>query len=110
MHYKNPSEFSRRQKSYKHASWSYHTKVLQNVHVTQIQVKKTVSRGFLYIISQKKSTSCTNRGYELHSSVGGALHRYRAEVTGSNPAEGLNFFQASLSQLLKLRINREDLS
>ena len=33
-----------------------------------------------------------------------------AEVTGSNPAEAWIFFQASLSQLLKLRINREDLS
>ena len=31
----------------------------------------------------------------LHSSVGGAWHRYR-EVTGSNPVEVLNFFQASL--------------
>ena len=45
----------------------------------------------------------------LHSSVGRALTGI-AEVTGSNPAEALNFFQASLSQLLKLRINREDLS
>ena len=31
----------------------------------------------------------------LHSSVGRALHQYR-EVTGSNPVEVLNFFQASL--------------
>ena len=31
----------------------------------------------------------------LHSSVGRASHRYR-EVTGSNPVEVLNFFQASL--------------
>ena len=32
---------------------------------------------------------------ELHSSVGRASHRYR-EITGSNPFEVLNFFQASL--------------
>ena len=31
----------------------------------------------------------------LHSSAGGASHRYR-EVTGSNTVEVLNFFQASL--------------
>ena len=31
----------------------------------------------------------------LHISVGRASHRYR-EVTGSNPVEALNFFQASL--------------
>ena len=31
-----------------------------------------------------------------------------AEVTGSNPVEALNFFQASLFQLLKLEIHCED--
>ena len=38
--------------------------------------------------------TCSQRQW-LHSSVGGASHRYR-EVTGSNPVEVLNFFQASL--------------
>ena len=38
----------------------------------------------------------------LHSSVGGAWHRYR-EVTGSNPAEVLNFFSGFFTQLHKLR-------
>ena len=45
----------------------------------------------------------------LHSSVGRALHRYR-RGHGFESRWSLNFFQASLSQLLKLRINREDLS
>ena len=45
----------------------------------------------------------------LHSSVGRALHRYR-RGRGFESRWSLNFFQASLSQLLKLRINREDLS
>ncbi len=31
-----------------------------------------------------------------------------AEVTGSNPVEALNFFQASLFQLLKLEIHCDD--
>ena len=31
-----------------------------------------------------------------------------AEVTGSNPVEALNFFQASLFQLLKLEIHCND--
>ena len=38
--------------------------------------------------------TCSQR-QRLHSSVGRASHRYR-EVTGSNPVEVLNFFQASL--------------
>ena len=38
--------------------------------------------------------TCSQRQW-LHSSVGRASHRYR-EVTGSNPVEVLNFFQASL--------------
>ena len=38
--------------------------------------------------------TCSQRQW-LHSSVGKASHRYR-EVTGSNPDEVLNFFQASL--------------
>ena len=37
--------------------------------------------------------TCSQRQW-LHSSVGRASHRYR-EVTGSNPVEVLNFFQAS---------------
>ena len=45
----------------------------------------------------------------LHSSVGRALQRYR-RGHGFESRWSLNFFQASLSQLLKLRINREDLS
>ena len=46
----------------------------------------------------------------LHSSVGRALHRYR-RGHGFESRCSLNFFfQASLSQLLKLRINCEDLS
>ena len=45
----------------------------------------------------------------LHSSVGRALHRYR-RGHGFESRWSLNFFQASLLQLLKLRINREDLS
>ena len=45
----------------------------------------------------------------LHSSVGRALHWYR-RGHGFESRWSLNFFQASLSQLLKLRINREDLS
>ena len=44
-----------------------------------------------------------------HSSVGRALHRYR-RGHGFESRWSLNFFQASLSQLLKLRINCEDLS
>ena len=39
--------------------------------------------------------SLLSREQWLHSSVGRASHRYR-EVTGSNPVEVLNFFQASL--------------
>ena len=38
--------------------------------------------------------TCSQRQW-LHSSVGRASHRYR-EVTGSNPVEVRNFFQASL--------------
>ena len=38
--------------------------------------------------------TCSQRQW-LYSSVGRASHRYR-EVTGSNPVEVLNFFQASL--------------
>ena len=38
--------------------------------------------------------TCSQRQW-LHSSAGRASHRYR-EVTGSNPVEVLNFFQASL--------------
>ena len=38
--------------------------------------------------------TCSQRQW-LHSSVSRASHRYR-EVTGSNPVEVLNFFQASL--------------
>ena len=38
--------------------------------------------------------TCSQREW-LHSSVGGASHRYR-EVTDSNPVEVLHFFQASL--------------
>ena len=38
--------------------------------------------------------TCSQRPW-LHSSVGRASHRY-CEVTGSNPVEVLNFFQASL--------------
>ena len=45
----------------------------------------------------------------LHSSVGRALHQYR-RGHGFESRWSLNFFQASLSQLLKLRINRKDLS
>ena len=45
----------------------------------------------------------------LHSSVGRALHRYR-RGHGFESRWSLNFFQPSLSELLKLRINREDLS
>ena len=45
----------------------------------------------------------------LHSSVGRTLHRYR-RGHGFESRWSLNFFQASLLQLLKLRINREDLS
>ena len=37
--------------------------------------------------------TCSRRQW-LHSSVGRASHRYR-DVTGSNPVEVLNFFQAS---------------
>ena len=42
--------------------------------------------------------TCSQRQW-LHSSVGRASHRYR-EVTGSNPVEVLNFFQASLRNCL----------
>ena len=35
-------------------------------------------------------------------------HTGIAEVTGSNPVEALNFFQASLFQLLKLEIHCDD--
>ena len=45
----------------------------------------------------------------LHSSVGRALHRCR-RGHGFESRWSLNFFQASLWQLLKLCINREDLS
>ena len=38
--------------------------------------------------------TCSQRQW-LHSSVGRASHRYR-KVTGSNPVEVLDFFQASL--------------
>ena len=42
--------------------------------------------------------TCSQRQW-LHSSVGRASHRYR-EVTGSNPVEVLDFFQASLRNCL----------
>ena len=50
--------------------------------------------------------TCSQRQW-LHSSVGRASHRYR-EVTGSNPVEVLNFFQASLRNCKNCDHNCED--
>ena len=50
--------------------------------------------------------TCSQRQW-LHSSVGRASHRYR-EVTGSNPVEVLNFFQASLRNCRNCVHNCED--
>ena len=48
----------------------------------------------LYQLSYEVTDVCSQRQW-LHSSVGKVSHRYR-EVTGSNPVEVPNFFQASL--------------
>ena len=69
----------------------------------------TVMSKWRYERSSRLIRNLSSQQLWLHSSVGRALHRYR-RGHGFESRWSLNFFQASLSQLLKLRINCEDLS
>ena len=67
---------------------------LLRLGILMIHVMNRNLHSFLSREHMNPQLTCSQRQW-LHSSVGRTSHRYR-EVTGSNPVEVQNFFQASL--------------